>query len=169
MKINPISVSMWLLIFVVLFIILGGKWMLSSLARQFIYPAPYLQVTSPPPRMEEVFITSDEVPAICGWWFNPDVDTSTAVFLLFHGNGENLESMKLSGTLKEFQTLHHPYLAVDYPGYGKSKGSSNEKDVIKSGLAAYVWLREQYPGHPVVICGWSLGAAVGIQVGANAP
>ncbi len=142
--------------------------MISSIINAMIYPAPRIAVTAPPPGFEEIFISYDNSHTICTWGTNSlSATINSPVVLLFHGNGENLETMKLSGTLQQFQSLNIAFLAVDYPGYGKSDGNASEHNLILSANSAFQWLRERHPENPLIICGWSLGAGVGIQVAAN--
>ena len=160
----------WLLFSSILIIItvLWGNTMLSSLIRKMIYPAPFISVTTPPPGMQEVFITSESAPTTCAWLYEyTSAGENSPVVLLFHGNGENLETMKLSGTLDQFQSLNISFLAADYPGYGKSEGSAAEETNIRAAEAALEWLNSRYPSRPIVILGWSLGAGVGLQAAAK--
>jgi len=83
------------------------------------------------------------------------------VFL--HGNAENLETLRLSGTLRAFADLGFPWLAIDYPGYGRSQGKAAESRLVASTAAAVDWMHRRHPDRPLVLLGWSLGAAVALQ------
>lgn len=139
-----------------------------AIARSSTYPAPRVALPAVPPApIEEVALTSgrDRIMA----WHLPATDSNprTPALLAFHGNGENLETMRRSGTLTRLSQLGVHVLAVDYPGYGRSEGSPNEARVLAAAEAAYAWLAARYPSSPRFVWGWSLGAAVAAQVAAR--
>ncbi len=128
-----------------------------------LYPAPGIPVPSPPPPpIEEVWLEVEEVGGVHAWYQAGERPGPALVF--FHGNGENLETLRLSGTLQAFDELGYPSLAVDYPGYGLSDGKPHEKGLVAAGITAVEWLRQREDDRPVVLVGWSLGAAVAFQV-----
>lgn len=129
-----------------------------------VYPAPFLRVSPAPDGMEDLFLLISDDVQVHGWLHrNSAGDDSTPVMLFFHGNGENLETMRLSGILSDFQNLGVHFLALDYPGYGRSGGSSSEAALIEAADAAFAWMGENFPKNPKIIFGWSLGAAVAFQ------
>jgi len=153
-----------ILLCVIIFFIPTMNWLI----RQMVYPAPLLRVSSAPNGMEDLFfLISDDV-QVHGWLHcNSAGDDSTPIMLFFHGNGENLETMRMSGILEDFQNLGVHFLAVDYPGYGRSGGSSSEAVLIEAADSSFAWIRENFPKNPKIIFGWSLGAAVAFQTAAS--
>jgi len=89
--------------------------------------------------------------------------------IFFHGNGENLETMKWTGLYEQLAALGVPLLVVDYPGYGRSTGQPSEESLKSAAAAALKWTREQYPNRGLVPCGWSLGAALAVHLAAAMP
>jgi pimeloyl-ACP methyl ester carboxylesterase len=75
----------------------------------------------------------------------------------------------LSGLFQELDKLGINYLALDYPGYGRSGGSPSESSLIASAEAAILWLKKYHRHSPLVLCGWSLGASVATLVTAAKP
>ena len=145
---------------------LGGVEMLGQTIRQMIYPAPPVRVPSPPPQpLVEVPLAAEDGARISAWWLPPPRPDAPAVLML-HGNGENLETMRQAGLFADFAALGAGVLAVDYPGYGLSQGTPGEEANVAAAEAAWRWLREHHRG-PAVVAGWSLGAAVAVQVAAR--
>ncbi len=141
--------------------------MLDPLIRQMLYPAPPIPVPSPPPPpLEEVTLELPGGARAIGW-ARAHRDASSPAVAFFHGNGENLETVRLSGLFEQLSALGAHVLAIDYPGYGRSTGEPSEASLTSSGEAALGWLGERHPASPQVIVGWSLGAAVATQTAAR--
>lgn len=140
--------------------------MLDSFARQMLYPAPPVPVSSPPPApLEEAWLALPEGQRVQTWSLVPPALPATAPLVtFFHGNGENLETLRWSGLFEEFGRLGVAVLATDFPGYGRSTGTPSEAALIATGDAAVAWTRERHPQRPLVIAGWSLGAALAIAM-----
>lgn len=150
-----------------------GYLMFDSVLRSMIYPAPPVPVPEPPPGLTEVTLESADGTSLVAW-AGPGADDPAAVpspdrpaVLLFHGNGENLATMERSGLFARLEELDVTYLAVDYPGYGRSGGEPGEESLVAGAEAALARLREMHPDRPLVILGWSLGAAVAMQLAAR--
>ncbi len=137
--------------------------------RQLIYPAPPFAVPSPPPLpIKEVILSLSSRQSISAWLLEAsDSSPTTPVIVYFHGNGENLQTMQLAGLYDEFHSLKVHFLAIDYPGYGRSEGKPSEAHNLEAASAAFQWIRQKYPQNPVIVCGWSLGAGVAIQTAAK--
>ncbi|MCI0414363.1 alpha/beta hydrolase [bacterium] len=128
--------------------------------QSMIYPAPSIAVPEKPP-------ASFTRPAwdleIDGWLYEPERSARKQVMIYFHGNGENLETLRRSGLLEELQAFQIPFLVVDYPGYGRSKGSASEENILRNSAGAVNWLKGRFADHLIILCGWSLGASVAVQ------
>ena len=81
-----------------------------------------------------------------------------------YGNGMCLETA--SYEFAQFRKLGFNVLIPEYPGYGISSGQASEFGCYQSAEAAYHYLTETLHAHPaqVVVGGWSLGAAVAIDL-----
>jgi uncharacterized protein len=146
-------------------------FMLDSVARQMLYPAPAVPVPSPPPPpLEEVRLDLAAGGHAVAWAsIDPGLPPDAPLAIFFHGNGENLETLRWAGLFDELRSLRVAILAADFPGYGRSPGSPSEEGLLATGDAAVAWARKQHPGRPVVVCGWSLGAALAIATAARHP
>lgn len=149
---------------------------LGSYTRGLVYPAPPVAVPSPPPApLEEVRLDLPEGAAggegwVHAWVQAPEgLPPDAPVALFFHGNGENLQTMRRAGLFEELRGLGVVALAADYPGYGRSPGKPREEGVLATGEAAFRWAKEHHPERPLVLAGWSLGAAVALDTAARHP
>jgi pimeloyl-ACP methyl ester carboxylesterase len=147
-------------------LIVAGSILMNGLVRYMIYPAPWVRVPSVPPTpCKEIVLSVSENTKITGWYSGMNRD---APFLLyFHGNGENLATLWETGIFQRFEELGVNILAVDYPGYGRSSGKPSETSVLKSAQVALNWVSENFPDKKLIVCGWSLGAAVAILTAAR--
>jgi len=94
---------------------------------------------------------------------------SRPTILYFYGNG-----MSLSACVDQFQAFRRlgvNVLIPDYVGYGLSSGRPSEQGCYATATAAYQWLAKDPRVDPksIIIGGWSLGAAVAIDLAARQP
>jgi uncharacterized protein len=158
---------LWLSVLALLLVLLllrYGSGMIETYARQMLYPAPPVPVPSPPPPpLEEVWLDLPTGDRVLAWAYTPnDLRAEAPVVLFFHGNGENLETVRWAGLFEELGRLGVAVVASDYPGYGRSTGVSSEEGLNATGDAALAWVRQRHAERPVVIAGWSLGAALAL-------
>ncbi len=96
---------------------------------------------------------------------HPSLCTSeTRHLLYFYGNGMCLETS--SYEFARFRQLGFNVLITEYPGYGMSSGQASESGCYEAADAAYHYLTETLHVHPaqILVAGWSLGAAVAIDL-----
>lgn len=139
----------------------------NALARSLVYPAPPVPVSSPPEGSEEIELPLSGGETVVAW-AGEGTETDAPMVLFFHGNGENLETQRQAGTFEAFRDLGVGYLAVDYPGYGRSSGEPSEESLEEAADAALEWSEDRWPHRSRVSVGWSLGAAVAIGLAARA-
>lgn len=139
-------------------------FMNNRFVQSMIYPAPSIAVSDKPPAS---FTHPNWDLEIDGWLYEPQRPVRRQVMIYFHGNGENLETLRQSGLLNELQALQIPFLVIDYPGYGRSKGITSEASILRNGTGAVKWLKERFADHSIIVCGWSLGASVAVQTAAQ--
>ncbi len=110
---------------------------------------------------EDVFFKTSDGIELHGW-FIPAGDAYATV-LFFHGNAGNIgHRVEIA---KSFVDKGMNFFIFDYRGFGKSKGSPDEKGIYLDGLAAYSYLLEAKGilAKKIVLYGKSLGAAVAIE------
>ena len=93
---------------------------------------------------------------------NPSgTDSPLETLILYsHGNGGNLTWYSHTMYLL---TYFGDVLMYDYSGYGRSKGTCTEKEVLNSGLAAYDYAANL--GYKHITCyGFSMGGSVSINI-----
>lgn len=101
----------------------------------------------------EVWLKTTDGADVHGWYLTHPNATHTLLHL--HGNAGNLESRRsIVGELRE---LGLNVLAIDYRGYGKSRGVPSEAGLYADANAAYAWLVDHTSAERVVVYGESLG------------
>jgi hypothetical protein len=103
-----------------------------------------------------------------GWWIpNP---TSPDVLLYLHGNAGNI-GVNL-GPVQTFYKAGFSVLAIDYRGYGQSKGDfPKESEVYRDAQAAWKYLvnNRGIPPQHIFLYGHSLGGAIAIDLAVRHP
>lgn len=144
--------------------------MFDAMLRQLLYPAPPVPVPSPPPTpLREVALKAGGQ-AVSAWYhppLQPRPAGREAVVLFLHGNGENLETVRLGGLFGALAGLGFGCLAIDYPGYGRSGGKPGQATLTAAALAGWQAMATQQPQARRLLMGWSLGAAVAAQLAAH--
>lgn len=90
----------------------GLSVLMISWLQQALYPVPPVRVPAPPPPLSEVSLPLPTGEAVVGWAGAPAGRAGAPVVLFFHGNGENLETMRMAGLYDEIARLGVAFLAV---------------------------------------------------------
>ncbi len=154
----------WAMVFVFLFILV--VLMREKITQFLLYPAPAIQVPQNPPSplLPMMVSVSNNIQVQCWYHYRQN---SQPWLIYFHGNGENLQTLWLSGIFKEFEKLGVNYLAMEYPGYGNNRGNPNEKSLLQSARVVMEKVQTDFHAEKIILFGWSLGAAVAIQTAIN--
>eukprot|EP00286_Rhodomonas_abbreviata_P010197 CAMPEP_0181326508 /NCGR_PEP_ID=MMETSP1101-20121128/21539_1 /TAXON_ID=46948 /ORGANISM="Rhodomonas abbreviata, Strain Caron Lab Isolate" /LENGTH=366 /DNA_ID=CAMNT_0023434973 /DNA_START=258 /DNA_END=1358 /DNA_ORIENTATION=+ len=117
--------------------------------------------------IEDVTFTSDGE-KMHGWWIpaNPDVQYRGSL-LYNHGSAYNVAIMYRQHRYAYLtQELGVDVFVYDYPGYGKSEGTSSEDGLIQSGKDAFKWLMEKTgkPSSDLLVLGRSIGGQMAIDL-----
>ena len=108
---------------------------------------------------EDVTLATSDGLHINGW-FLPCGHPAKLTVLLFHGNAGNI-SHRLD-KLAALRDLGVDTFIIDYRGYGRSEGKTNEQGTYRDASAAYDYLVTQRKVAPrsIVVYGESLGSAI---------
>lgn len=140
--------------------------------RQIIYPGRHIRVNAPPPPgivPIEVVSSSGRSKA----WFMPPFKRKQGerrpLVIFFHGNGEVIDY--LPEQVEGFREMGMGVLLVEYPGFGRSSGYPDEKNITGTAVAAYdaVLQREEVDPERIVLFGRSLGGGAACAVAARRP
>lgn len=140
--------------------------MREKITQFMLYPAPAIQVPHDPPLPLHNMIVSVSNNLQLQCWYHYQ-QNSQPWLIYFHGNGENLQTLWLSGIFKEFEKLGVNYLAMEYPGYGNCRGNPNEKSLLQGARAVLEKVQTDFHARSIILFGWSLGAAVAVQTAVN--
>lgn len=94
---------------------------------------------------------------------------SRPTILFFYGNGDCLANAR--GLLEDFRRLGVNVLVPEYVGYGMSEGEAGEAGCYATADAAYEHLvgRPDVDSGRIYAAGWSLGAAVAVDLASRRP
>ncbi len=117
--------------------------------------------------VQDVYLSTRDGVRIHGWFIPAEGAAHT--MLLFHGNGGNLTDR--IEKLALLHSLNVNVLAIDYRGYGRSKGRPGEAGLYADADAAYDYLCSERGVEPesIVLYGESLGGAVAVDLASRKP
>ena len=114
---------------------------------------------------EDVWLTASDGTKLHAWWiFNPDAKFT---FLAFHGNASNIANRE--ETYEFLRDTPGNVLALEYRGYGHSKGKPSEAGLYLDADAAYQFLINTKRVDPkfIISFGQSLGTTVAADLAAH--
>ena len=151
---------LYLIVFIFLFLIYARL-----LERKIIYfPSKTIEFEPSDAGLayEDVFFKAEDGTELHGWFVQ--VPDAYATVLYFHGNAGNI-SHRVE-IAKMFNDKKMNFFIIDYRGFGRSKGSPNEKGIYLDALAAYNYLVD-IKGiclKKIILYGKSLGVAAAIDL-----
>jgi pimeloyl-ACP methyl ester carboxylesterase len=113
---------------------------------------------------EDVWLDADGR-RLSAWHLRPEQPQGHAVLVL-HGVGSNRQNFLTVGTM--LAAAGHPVLLLDFRAHGNSDGllttlGYGEAEDVK---AAHDYLAQRYPGRPVAVIAYSMGAAAALRAAA---
>jgi uncharacterized protein len=115
--------------------------------------------------VEDVWLTSSDGTKLHAWWI-PNENTRWT-FLAFHGNAGNIADR--ASVYKFLRDTPANVLALEYRGYGHSKGAPSEHGIYRDADAALRYLVKTRNKDPrtIISFGQSLGSAVAAHLAAQ--
>ena len=105
-------------------------------------------------------------------WAMPARRSAAPVWVLYlHGNATSVASQVNIAHYRVLRNAGLNVLAPEYRGFGGLPGSPTEAALQADARAAYDYLRHtrRVPPHTIVLYGWSLGAAVAVDLASRLP
>jgi len=96
-------------------------------------------------------------------WYIPPKNGNDKIILYLHGNGGNI-SYRI-GEYSLFLDENYGLFALDYRGYGNSKGSPSEEGLYKDARSAVKFIEDKgFNTENIILYGESLGSGIAIQL-----
>jgi fermentation-respiration switch protein FrsA (DUF1100 family) len=146
-------------------------WLIGQETRLVFQAGSALGRGRPPFPYERVDVPRDDGAAQFAWVM-PAADPASPIWVLYlHGNATSVASQV---NIAHYRLLHDAglnVLAPEYRGFGGLPGSPTEAALQADARAAYDYLRQtrRVPPHAIVLYGWSLGAAVTVDLASRLP
>ena len=146
-------------------------WLIGQEARLVFQAGSTLATGRPPFPYEQISLTGaaslDQFA-----WAMPSGDEAAKVWVLYlHGNATSVASQVNIAHYRLLRNTGLNVLAPEYRGFGGIAGSPTEATLQADARAAYDYLRHtrKVPPHSILIYGWSLGAAVAVDMASRVP
>jgi len=120
---------------------------------------------------ENVSIKADGI-ELSGWLIEPAAPEKREIFVVMHGYTSCKASEEVLAVSSELARRGYRVLAFDFRAHGESGGSATSIGPLEAGVntrSAVDWVAKRYPGRPVVLLGFSMGAVAAIMEGAGDP
>jgi pimeloyl-ACP methyl ester carboxylesterase len=156
---------MWQISMGLVGLVASGAWFV-SFQRATMFPRHRVARAGPPPPADAVVVPLEIGEEQVEAWLLPALggEAGPAPLLLFaHGNAELIDFWPAA--FEEPRRWGLAVLLVEYPGYGRSKGSPSERSTARAMAAAHDWVaaRPEVDARRIVGYGRSVGgAAIGL-------
>lgn len=111
-----------------------------------------------PVPLERMDVTNSDKSKTNVWYYRHPSER-VPVLIFFHGNASNIQGIYNSGFTEKLRVMNIHFVIFDYPKYGLSTGTLNQKGVLQSGQNAIDLARKLFPRSKMILWGRSLGAA----------
>jgi len=155
---------------VVLAYFIAALWLMTQETRLVFQAGRPLGSGRPAAPHEEIQIRrSDGLRQVAWLMRRSDGDTSAPWALFLHGNRATISSRVNIFRYEQLRGLGMNVMAPEYRGFGGLDGTPTEASVYADARAGYDHLRQQLgvPSERIVIYGWSLGAAVAVDLASS--
>jgi fermentation-respiration switch protein FrsA (DUF1100 family) len=139
---------------------------------QLVFRAGSTLATGRPPfPYEQIDIAREAGVQQFAWAMRAGESDAGLWVLYLHGNATSVASQVNIAHYRLLRNAGLNVLAPEYRGFGGLSGSPTEATLQADARAAYDYLRNtrRVPPHSIVIYGWSLGAAVAVDMASRTP
>ena len=146
-------------------------WLIGQETRLVFQAGSTLATGRPPFPYEQISLTEAASPDQFAWAM-PSSDAAAKVWVLYlHGNATSVASQVNIAHYRLLRSAGLNVLAPEYRGFGGIAGSPTEATLQADARAAYDYLRNRrkVPPQLILIYGWSLGAAVAVDMASRVP
>lgn len=154
------------LVYLVIFLYIVGGLLLYKYQRMVILRPETLPLTYQfdfPVPFREYNIPVNDTDRLNLVWLR--ADSAKGIVLYFHGNtGDILNAYPHASP---FLSNHYDVLLMDYPGFGKSRGSQSEKALYRDAVVSYQLARTRFGSDSIIVYGKSLGGAMAAYIAAH--
>jgi len=143
----------------------GLRWLEATMT---FHPVRITDSNPVPEGAADVWLNTRDSVRLHGWFYQSSRRPAAATVIFFHGNGGNITNV--AWVAERLANRGFDTLLIDYRGYGRSHGESNdEAGLYADGDAALSYLTDtrHVPAEQIVIYGQSLGTAVATDVAAR--
>jgi len=150
----------------------AALWLMSQETRLVFRAGRPLGSARPSPPFEQVEITRSDGLHQFAWLMPASESGDQSIWVLFlHGNASTIASNANIAHYEGLRTLGLHVMAAEYRGFGGLDGVPTEGSLYTDARAAYDHLKERVGVAPerIVIYGWSLGAAVAVDLASQVP
>jgi len=168
---RPVRVLIVLLLLSAIGYAVAVMWLAGSETQLVIQAGSTLATGRPPFPYEQVDVPrADGVPQFT-WVMRAGASDAGPWVLYLHGNASSVASQVNIAHYRVLRNAGLNVLAPEYRGFGGVPGSPTEAVLQADAQAAFDYLRNtrRVPPHSIVIYGWSLGAAVAVDLASRVP
>lgn len=133
---------------------------MGAIASNLMFPAPA-------PSYSLSSMASPPLYMVCGipcLWFK--VRRHRGIILYLHCNGVDLGTIRKPLFMLSRDT-NYSVIAMEYPGYGIHTGTAGPDACVECARKVLRYIKENAPGHPVVIVGRSIGTGIAAELVVN--
>ena len=140
--------------FFIFFLYIGALYLFQN--NLLFYPNRHYKSpkdVSLPMFLENIIVAADNT-SIMTWYFDGDYNKPAILFL--HGNAGQIATF--APYIEPIAQSGYSVLLMEYRGFGNTKGTISQKNVVHDAILAFDWLKKK--GHDrIVVYGYSFGAA----------
>jgi uncharacterized protein len=168
---RPLRVLLSLLAIAAIAYVAAGMWFIRQETRLVFQAGSTLATGRPPFPYEQIDIPRADGVAQFAWVIRPAGTDAGPWVLYLHGNVSSVASQVNISHYRVLRTLGLNVLAPEYRGFGGIAGVPTEDSLQADAGAAYDYLRgtRRVPPHAIAVYGWSLGAALAVDLASRHP